>query len=101
MAAITPLHTFFQVQAEKPVTMFRVTGSALVASAALNVALVSRRGARGAAVAASLGGIVAAVVAFRAFAAGSQTRLRELRPGRQERMDYVALVTSYTGRRTR
>lgn len=101
VAAITPLYTFFQVQAEKPVTMFRVTGSALVASAALNVAIVPHWGAQGAAVAASLGGIVAAVVAFRAFAAGSQTRLRELRPGRQELMDYVALVTSYTGRRTR
>jgi O-antigen/teichoic acid export membrane protein len=101
VAAITPLYTFFQVQAEKPVTMFWVTGSALVASVALNIALVPHWGARGAAVAASLGGIVAAVVAFRAFAAGSQTRLRELRPGRQELMDYVALVTSYTGPRTR
>jgi len=101
VAAITPLYTFFQVQAEKPVTMFRVTGSALVASVALNIALVPQWGAKGAAVAASLGGIVAAVVAFRAFAAGSQTRLRELRPGRRELMDYVALVTSYTGRRTR
>ena len=79
----------------------KVTGSALVASAALNIALVPHWGARGAAVAASLGGILAAVVAFRAFAAGSQTRLRELRPGRQELRDYVALVTSYTGRRTR
>jgi O-antigen/teichoic acid export membrane protein len=94
VAAITPLYTFFQVQTEKPVTMFRVTGSALVASAALNVALVPQWGAEGAAVAASLGGIVAAVVAFRAFAAGTQTRLRELRPGRQELRDYAALVAS-------
>jgi O-antigen/teichoic acid export membrane protein len=101
VAAIRPLYTFFQVQAQKPVTMFRVTGSALVASAALNLALVPEWGARGAAVAASLGGIVAVVVAFHAFAAGSQTRLRELLPGRQELMDYVAFVTSYSGRRTR
>jgi O-antigen/teichoic acid export membrane protein len=101
MAAITPLYTFFQVQTEKPVAMLRVTGSALVAGAALNVALVPQWGEQGAAVAASLGGIVAAVVAFRAFAAGAQTRFRELRPGRQELMDYVALVTSYTGRRSR
>ena len=101
VAAITPLYTFFQVQTEKPVTMFRVTGSALVASAALNVALVPQWGAKGAAVAASLGGIVAAVVAFRAFAAGAHTRLRELRPGRQELRDYVALVASVTGRRAR
>ena len=101
MAAITPLYTFFQVQTEKPVTMLRVTGSALVAGAALNFALVPEWGAQGAAVASSLGGVIAAIVAFRAFAAGAQTRLRELRPGRQELMDYVALVTSYTGRRTR
>jgi O-antigen/teichoic acid export membrane protein len=101
VAAITPLYTFFQVQTEKPVAMLQVTGSALVASAALNVALVPLWGAQGAAVAASLGGIVAAVVAFRAFAAGAQVRLRELRPGRQELMDYVALVRSFTGRRPR
>jgi hypothetical protein len=81
VAAITPLYTFFQVQTEKPVAMFRVTGSALVASAALNVALVPEWDAKGAAVAASLGGIVAAVVAFRAYSAGAQTRLRDLRPG--------------------
>jgi O-antigen/teichoic acid export membrane protein len=101
VAAITPLYTFFQVQTEKPVTMFRVTGSALIAGAALNVALVPQWGAKGAAVAASLGGMVAAVVAFRAFAVGAQTRLRELRPGRQELRDYVALVASVTGRRAR
>jgi O-antigen/teichoic acid export membrane protein len=101
VAAITPLYTFFQVQTEKPVAMLQVTGSALVASAALNVALVPLWGAQGAAVAASLGGIVAAVVAFRAFTAGAQVRLRELRPGRQELMDYVALVRSFTGRRPR
>jgi len=101
VAAITPLYTFFQVQTEKPVAMLGVTGSALVASAALNVALAPEWGEKGAAVAASLGGIVAAVVAFRAFAVGTQTRLRELRPGRQEVRDYVALVTSFTGRRSR
>jgi hypothetical protein len=76
-----------------------VTGSALVASAALNVALVPEWGAKGAAVAASLGGIVAAVVAFRAFSAGAQARVRDLRPGRQELRDYVELVASVTGRR--
>ena len=61
-----PLYSFFQVQAEKPASMFRVVAAALVANVVMNLALVPQWGARGAAVAASLAGIVAVGVAYRA-----------------------------------
>jgi O-antigen/teichoic acid export membrane protein len=83
-AAMRPLYSFFQVQAEKPAKMFRVAGSALVANVATNLALVPHWGARGAAVAASLAGIVAAIVAFRAFTAESHARWADLLPGRKD-----------------
>ena len=69
LAAVRPLYSFFQVQAEKPVSMFRVVAAALVVNTVLNVTLVPTLGAKGAAIAASTSGVVAVIVAFRAFAA--------------------------------
>jgi O-antigen/teichoic acid export membrane protein len=94
LAAMRPLYSFFQVQAEKPASMFRVVASALVTNVAINLALVPQWGARGAAVAASLAGIVGATVAFRAFTAESHARWGDLLPGRDDLMDYVGLVMS-------
>jgi O-antigen/teichoic acid export membrane protein/O-antigen ligase len=99
LAAITPLYSFFQVQTQKPASMYRVVGWALVANTALNIALVPVWGARGAAVAASASGIVAVVVAFRAFAAESHARLADLRPRREDIEAYVELASSVLGRR--
>lgn len=93
-AAVTPLYSFFQVQIQKPSSMFRVVAWALVANTALNLVLVPEWGARGAAVAASLAGIVAVVVAFRAFAAESNVRIADLRPRRADLMAYVDLAMS-------
>jgi O-antigen/teichoic acid export membrane protein len=93
-AAVTPLYSFFQVQIQKPSSMFRVVAWALVANTALNLVLVPEWGARGAAVAASLAGIVAVVVAFRAFAAESDVRIADLRPRRADLMAYVDLAMS-------
>ena len=73
LAAVRPLYSFFQVQTEKPVSMFRVAGGA-GGNTALNVALVPALGAKGAAIAASTSGIVAVIVAFRAFAADAHAR---------------------------
>jgi O-antigen/teichoic acid export membrane protein len=100
-AAMRPLYSFFQVQAEKPVAMFRVVAWALAANVAMNVALVPHWGARGAAVAASLAGVVAAVVAYLAFRAETHVRLADLRPRRADVMDYVWLVNSLLRRRAR
>jgi O-antigen/teichoic acid export membrane protein len=94
VAAIRPLYSFFQVQVQKPSSMFRVVAWALLANTALNLVLVPEWGARGAAVAASLAGIVAVVVAFRAFAAESHARIADLRPRRADLMAYVDLATS-------
>jgi O-antigen/teichoic acid export membrane protein len=93
-AAVRPLYSFFQVQVQKPSSMFRVVAWALVANTALNLVLVPEWGARGAAVAASLAGIVAVVVAFRAFAAESHVRIADLRPRRADLMAYVDLAAS-------
>jgi O-antigen/teichoic acid export membrane protein len=98
-AAMRPLYSFFQVQAETPAKMFRVVASALVANVVTNIALVPHWGARGAAVAASLAGIVAAIVAFRAFTSESHARWHDLLPGRADLMDYVDLGMSLVHRR--
>jgi O-antigen/teichoic acid export membrane protein len=98
MAAVRPLYSFFQVQLQKPSSMFRVVAWALVANTALNLVLVPEWGARGAAVAASLAGMVAVVVAFRAFAAESHARIADLRPRRADLMAYVDLAASLLGR---
>jgi O-antigen/teichoic acid export membrane protein len=92
LAAVRPLYSFFQVQAEKPVSMFRVVAAALVVNTVLNVTLVPTLGAKGAAIAASVSGIVAVIVAFRAFAAESGTRLADLRPRRSDLTAYVELA---------
>jgi O-antigen/teichoic acid export membrane protein len=94
LAAVRPLYSFFQVQAQKPVSMFRVVAAALVVNTVLNVTLVPAWGAKGAAVAASASGIVAVIVAFRAFAAESGTRLADLRPRRSDLTAYVDLAGS-------
>ena len=94
LAAVRPLYSFFQVQVEKPVMMFRVVVAALVVNTALNLTLVPVWGATGAAVAASASGLVAVVVAFRAFAAESDTRLADLRPRRSDLTAYVDLAAS-------
>ena len=98
LAAVRPLYSFFQVQTQKPASMYRMVGSALVANTALNLALVPVWGARGAAVAASASGIVAVVVAYRAFAAESHARLADLRPRRADVQAYVELASSLLGR---
>jgi O-antigen/teichoic acid export membrane protein len=97
-AAVRPLYSFFQVQTQKPASMYRMVGSALVANTALNIALVPVWGARGAAVAASASGIVAVVVAYRAFAAESHARLADLWPRRADINAYVELASSLLGR---
>lgn len=94
LAAVRPLYSFFQVQVQKPSSMFRVVAWALVANTVLNLVLVPEWGARGAAVAASLAGMVAVVVAFRAFAAESHARIADLRPRRADLMAYVDLAKS-------
>ena len=94
LAAVRPLYSFFQVQAEKPVSMFRVVAAALVVNTVLNVTLVPTLGAKGAAIAASTSGIVAVIVAFRAFAAESGARLADLRPRRSDLTAYVDLAGS-------
>jgi O-antigen/teichoic acid export membrane protein/O-antigen ligase len=98
LAAITPLYSFFQVQTEKPASMYGVVAAALVVNTVLNIALVPLWDARGAAVAASLSGIVALVVALRAFAAEANVRIADLRPGRTDFMAYVDLAKSLIGR---
>jgi O-antigen/teichoic acid export membrane protein len=100
-AGMRPLYSFFQIQAEKPAQMFRVAVWALAANVATNVALVPRWGAEGAAVAASLAGIVAAIVAYQAFRVETDTRLRDLRPRREDIDDYVRLIQSLLRRRGR
>ena len=97
-AAVRPLDSFFQVQTQKPASMYRMVGSALVANTALNIALVPVWGARGAAVAASASGIVAVVVAYRAIAAESHARLADLWPRRADINAYVELASSLLGR---
>jgi O-antigen/teichoic acid export membrane protein len=93
-AAMRPLYSFFQVQAEKPAKMVRIVAYALAANVAMNAALVPQWGAQGAAVAASLAGIVAIIVAYRAFSAETHARLPDLWPRRRDVMDYVWLARS-------
>ena len=101
LSAVRPLYSFFQVQTEKPSSMYRVVAAALVTNTVLNVALVPAWGAQGAAMAASASGIVAVVVAFRAFAAESHARLANLRPQRADLLAYVDLAKSLLARRGR
>jgi O-antigen/teichoic acid export membrane protein len=101
VAAVLPLYSFFQVQAQKPASMYRMVGAALVTNTALNIALVPVWGARGAAVAASASGIVAVVVAFRAFAEVSHARLADMWPRRSDIGAYVDLASSLLGRARR
>jgi O-antigen/teichoic acid export membrane protein len=101
LAAVRPLYSFFQVQTEKPASMYRVVAAALVTNTVLNVALVPAWGAQGAAVAASASGIVAVVVAFRAFAAEADVRLADLRPRRGDIQAYVDLAGSVLERARR
>jgi O-antigen/teichoic acid export membrane protein len=101
LSAVKPLYSFFQVQTEKPASMYRVVASALATNTALNLVLVPHWGGRGAAVAASLSGIIAIIVAFRAFAAEADARVADLRPQRADLMAYVDLATSLLGRARR
>jgi O-antigen/teichoic acid export membrane protein len=101
LAAIRPLYSFFQVQTQKPASMYRVVGAALVVNTALNIALVPVWDARGAAAAASVSGLVAVVVAFRAFAPESHARLADLRPRRADLTAYLDLVGSLLRRARR
>ncbi len=101
MAAVSPLYTFFSVQAEKPTRMLRVTSVALTVNVALALALAPGWGVTGVAVAASLAGSLGLVVAFRTFIAESGTRLRDLRPGRRELHDYARIAASLAARAQR
>lgn len=101
LAAIRPLYSFFQVQTQKPASMYRVVGAALVVNTALNIALVPVWDARGAAAAASVSGLVAVVVAFRAFAPESHARLADLRPRRADLTAYLDLAGSLLRRARR
>jgi O-antigen/teichoic acid export membrane protein len=94
LAAVRPLYGFFQVQAEKPSSLYRVVAAALVINTVLNVALVPLWGATGAAVAASASGIVAVAVAFPAFLSLARVRIADLRPRRSDLDPYVALASS-------
>jgi O-antigen/teichoic acid export membrane protein len=98
LAAVTSLYTYFQVQAQKPGTLLRVGGCALVANVGLSIALAPLWGAWGVAIAASCAGIIGAGVALHHFRSESGTRLRELIPGRGELEDYVALVRAWSRR---
>jgi O-antigen/teichoic acid export membrane protein len=93
-AAMRPLYSFFQVQAEKPAMMFRVAAAALFSNVITNAILVPVWDARGAAVAASAAGIVAAIVAFSAFTREADVGWGQLIPRREDLMDYVGLATS-------
>jgi O-antigen/teichoic acid export membrane protein len=94
LAAVRPLYGFFQVQAEKPSSLYRVVAAALAINTVLNVALVPLWGATGAAVAASASGIVAVAVAFPAFLSLARVRIADLRPRRSDLDPYVALAGS-------
>ncbi len=98
-AAMRPLYSFFQVQAEKPAMMFRVAAAALGANVIINAALVPMWDARGAAIAASAAGLVAVIVAFHAFTREAHASWWDLRPRRSDLMDYVWLASSLLKRK--
>jgi O-antigen/teichoic acid export membrane protein len=98
-AAFFPLYAFFEVQLATASVRLRIAGSALITNIALSVALAPVWGMWGVAAGASIAYIIAGAVAFSAFRAQSGIRLRELRPGRREIQDYVALAASYGWRR--
>jgi O-antigen/teichoic acid export membrane protein len=97
-AALSPIYTFFEVQAVKPVVMLKATGSALVSNVGLTLILTPFWGTWGAAVAAGVSGLIAAAVAFWCFSHESGARWRQLRPGREELADYIALAASLRNR---
>jgi O-antigen/teichoic acid export membrane protein len=94
LAAVRPLYGFFQVQAQKPSSLYRVVAAALVVNTVLNVALVPLWGATGAAVAASVSGLVAVAVAFPAFFVLAHARMADFRPRRSDLDPYIALAGS-------
>ena len=98
-AALTPLYTYFQIQARSPETLLKVGASALVSNVVLTVALAPVWGTWGVAIATSLAGLVGGVVAFRAFRAGTGASYRELVPGRAEVSDDLGLAASLLRRR--
>jgi O-antigen/teichoic acid export membrane protein len=97
-AAFLPLFAFFEVQVATASMRLKVAGSALIANIALSVALAPVWGPWGVAVGVSLAYVLAGAVAFWCFKAESGIGLRELRPGRQEVQDYLALARSSVGR---
>jgi O-antigen/teichoic acid export membrane protein len=94
LAAVRPLYGFFQVQAQKPSSLYRVVAAALVVNTVLNIAIVPLWGATGAALAASVSGLVAVAVAFPAFLHLAGVRLAEFRPRRSDLDPYVSLAGS-------
>jgi O-antigen/teichoic acid export membrane protein len=100
-AAFLPLYAFFEVQIATASMRLKVAGSALLGSVALSVALAPVWGRWGVAVGTSLAYVIASVVAFRCFRAESGSRLRDLRPGRGELRDYLALARTYSARWSR
>jgi O-antigen/teichoic acid export membrane protein len=92
LAAILALVTFFMVQVQKPRVLVAVSGSSLVANAALTAILAPLWGARGVAIGTSAAFMLGAVVAFSRFRDETGTPLRDLRPGRRELRDYLALA---------
>jgi O-antigen/teichoic acid export membrane protein len=97
-AAFLPLYAFFEVQITRPAMRLKVAGSALLASVVLSVALAPVWGQWGVAIGTSVAYLLASAVAYKCFRAESGAGLRELRPGRTELRDYLALAKSYSAR---
>ena len=100
-AAFLPLYAFFEVQIATASMRLKVAGSALLGSAALSAALAPVWGRGGVAAGTSLAYVIASVVAFRCFRVESGSRWRDLRPGRRELRDYLALARTYSARWSR
>jgi O-antigen/teichoic acid export membrane protein len=100
-AAFLPLYAFFEVQITTPAMRLKVAGSALLASVIMCTALAPVWGRWGVAVGTSIAYLLAAAVAYWCFKAESGTGLRELRPGRAELRDYLALAQTYRARWSR
>jgi O-antigen/teichoic acid export membrane protein len=100
-AGMSPLYSFFSVQAAKPAMLLMASGPGLLANVGLTVILTPMWGLWGAAVAASGAGLLAVAVALRCFTSETRTPVRQLRPGRRELDDYVALISSFAARLSR
>jgi hypothetical protein len=100
-AAFLPLYAFFEVQVTRPALRLKVAGSALIASVIMCTALAPVWGRWGVAVGTSIASLLALAVAYWCFKAESGTALRELRPGRAELRDYLALAQTYRARWSR